>query len=183
MTAISEHQQFLDQYQPVHERFVRYCSSHSYGIIETEDLVQEAILASLENYNQLKDKDKLFSYLIGIANNIVRNKKRRLKFKGQLDEQALERLESQAPSPEVALDIHYLLKAMDQLPSKQKEAIILFEVSGFSIKEISEIQESSASATKTRISRGRQKLREMLEEKPARTSLANQFAMMASIIF
>ncbi|MEM9919766.1 MAG: sigma-70 family RNA polymerase sigma factor, partial [Bacteroidota bacterium] len=132
---------FLAQYRDIHEPFVRYCSSRAYGITETEDLVQEAVLATLKGFSRLKDSQKLLSYMIGVVNNILRNKRRKARFQGAWDEKVLQKLESQTPSPEIALDIHYLLKAMDRLPEKQKEAILLFEVSGFSIREISELQE------------------------------------------
>ncbi|PIZ05301.1 MAG: RNA polymerase subunit sigma-24, partial [Flavobacteriales bacterium CG_4_10_14_0_8_um_filter_32_5] len=40
--------------------------------------------------------------------------------------------------------------------------IVLFEITGFSIKEIMEIQNSSESAVKQRLKRGREKLVELL---------------------
>lgn len=176
------HQAFLDSYQLIHEPFVRYCSSKAYGIMEAEDLVQEAVLAGLKNFHTIKDKQKLLSYLIGVVNNIVRNKKRRTKFRGAWDDHLLEKLESQTNSPEVAMDIHILLKTLDQLPIKQKEAITLFEISGFSIREISELQESSEAATKTRLSRARQALRKRLTDQPKKASLSSTLAAYASII-
>ena len=153
----SSHQAFLNWYEPVHESFVRFCRSRALGVLETEDLVQESILATLEAFNRIKDKEKILSYMIGVAANIVRNKKRKLKFRAQWDERLVNQLESLSPSPEVAADIHFLLKALERLPAKQREAIELFEISGFSIKEVSEIQESSEAATKTRLSRAREK--------------------------
>ena len=183
MIASTPHQEFLDTYQPLHGQFIRYCSSRAYGLIETEDLVQEAILAGLENYERIRNKQQLLGFLIGVANNIIRNKRRRLKFKGHWDEQAFEKLQSRAPSPDIALDLHYLLKAMDQLPEKQKEAILLFEVSGFSIREVSEIQQSTESATKTRISRGRQKLKDLLAEDSRSMTLSQRLAIFSSILF
>ena len=176
-------QEFLSWYEPIHGSFIRYCSTVSYGIIETEDLAQEAILATLQNFSRVKDKQKLLGYMIGVVRNIVSNQRRRKKFQANWDEELLEKLESQTPSPEVALDIHFLLKALDQLPEKQKEAILLFEVSGFSMKEISVMQDCSVSATKTRISRGRKKLQEALSEDNSKASLANRLAVFSSIIF
>jgi RNA polymerase sigma factor (sigma-70 family) len=55
-----------------------------------------------------------------------------------------------------------LHKALALLPEAQKECIILFEISGFSIKEIMEIQRASESAVKQRLKRGREKLIEIL---------------------
>ena len=161
------HQEFLQLYRPFHERFTRYCSSNAYGLMEAEDLVQETILATLQKFPGIKDKSKLFAYMIGVANNIVKNVLRRQKFKGAFDENLMKKIEAKTGSPEVAMDIHYLYKALNQLPLKDKEAIILFEINGFSIREVSELQQSNEGATKTRLSRARQKLKELLsEERP-----------------
>lgn len=177
------HQEFLSWYEPIHGSFIRYCSTVSYGIIETEDLAQEAILATLQNFSRVKDKQKLLGYMIGVVRNLVSNQRRRKKFQANWDEALLEQLENHTQSPEVALDIHFLLKALDQLPEKQKEAILLFEVSGFSMKEISVMQDSSVSATKTRISRGRKLLKEALADDTSKSSLTNRLAVFSSIIF
>jgi len=175
--------EFLGLYEPIHARFIKYCSSIAYGIMETEDLAQEAILTTLQNFAKIKDKNKLLNYMIGVVRNITFNQKRRQKFRSSWEDSLLEKLQSNAQSPEVAVDIHFLLKAMEELPPKQKEAILLFEISGFSMKEISEIQESSLAATKTRISRGRKILKHKLSEDTSKSSLANRLAAFASIIF
>jgi len=176
-------QAFLDWYEPIHSRFIRYCSTVSYGILETEDLAQEAIIATLQNYDNINDKNKLLNYMIGVVRNLVKNQRRRKKFQAHWEDDLLNKLESATQDGEVALDIHFLLKAMDDLPTKQKEAILLFEVSGFSMKEISDLQESSISATKTRISRGRNILKEKLSEDTSQTPLANRLAVFSTILF
>ena len=106
-------QKFLNWYEPHHDSFVRFCSSRAFGIMETEDLVQEAVLKTLEGFERIKDESKTLGYMIGIVQNIVRNQKRRMKFKGDWEELVLEKLESKTLNPEVALDIQYLLKAMN----------------------------------------------------------------------
>ena len=63
--------------------------------METEDLVQEAVLATLQGFYRIKDQEKLLSFMIGVANNIIKNKLRRKKFSAELDEKTLEKLESQ----------------------------------------------------------------------------------------
>ena len=173
---------FLTWYQPIHEGFVRFCSTRSFGVMETEDLVQEAILGTLEAYDRIENKEKLLSYMIGVASNIVRNKKRRFKFRGEWNEQLMQELEDKTTNPEIAADIHFLLKAMNQLPARQKEALELFEISGFSIKEISRIQESSETATKTRISRARKNLRKSLQDTTSKRSLSSALTVYANIL-
>ncbi len=59
-------------------------------------------------------------------------------------------------------EVYLLHKALSLLPEDQRECIILFEISGFSIKEIVEIQGVSESAVKQRLKRARAKLIEIL---------------------
>ena len=66
------------------------------------------------------------------------------------------------PDPDDAFrrqtEADFLYQALARLPELQREAIILFEITGFSIKEIMEIQNSGASAVKQRLARGRKEL-------------------------
>lgn len=173
---------FLQAYEPLHDRFARYCGSQAFGIMETEDLMQETILAALQGFDRLREPEKLLGYLIGIANNIVRNHRRRRKFRGEWDEAALEKLEARLDDPAVALDVQYLLKAMQQLPDTQREALALYELSGFSIREIAESQNTTEGAVKTRLSRARQQLRELLAEDGRPLSVAQRLSIYASVL-
>jgi len=177
------HQEFLNWYQPIHTPFVRYCSSKAIGWMETQDLVQAAILATLQGFPRIKDKHKLLGYMIGIVKNILHKHHRQAKFRGTWDERVLEKLESRTTDPIMALDLQYLLKTVKQLPPVQEEAIELFELSGFSIKEIAEIQGVSTGAVKTRISRGRKKLKSLLQDDSNEMTLSQRLAIYTSILF
>jgi RNA polymerase sigma-70 factor (ECF subfamily) len=176
------HESFMRWYGPIHEPFIRYCAGLALGVMETEDLAQEAILATLESFSRVRDKEKLLGYMIGVARNIARNQRRRQKFRGDWDQNALEELESRTRDPELALDIHYLLKAMEQLPAAQKEALLLFEVGGFSIEEVGRIQHCAPGAVKTRLSRARRELRRLLGEDGRPMPLARRLAIYTSIL-
>ena len=56
--ADKPHQDFLKWYEPLHEGFTRFCSSRAFGVMETEDLVQESLLAVLQNFHRVEDKEK-----------------------------------------------------------------------------------------------------------------------------
>lgn len=180
---ITMQQDFLAWYEPIHAPFVRFCSSKAIGWMETEDLVQEAILATLQGYNRIEDKKKLLGFMIGIVKNILHKYHRRAKFSSPWDERVLEKLAARTTDPIIALDLQYLLKALKQLPKDQEEAIQLFELSGFSIQEIAAIQSVSPGAIKTRISRGRKKLRELVQDEDSKMSLSQRLAIYASILF
>ena len=83
-------------------------------------------------------------------------------------------------------DVMQAEKAIDEVSSKplerhQRDALILFEISGFNMKEIASMQNSSVGAVKTKISRGRKLLRQFMEEKGQGRPLANVLKTVQSI--
>jgi RNA polymerase sigma-70 factor (ECF subfamily) len=56
-----------------------------------------------------------------------------------------------------------LKQALSRLPAEQREAVVLFEVDGYSLQEVAELQGSSVGAVKSRLLRGRQRLRQALQ--------------------
>lgn len=151
----------MSLYTPVHESFVRFCKAKSYGIMEYEDLINETVLRAFEDIDKLRNKKAFLSFLFGIASNIIKNilrSKNRMTYNSEYDD----RVEDFSPSADTQYDIEILYRALNQLPETTKEALILFEISGFSIKEIAKIQDSGLSAVKQRLKRGRESLSEIL---------------------
>ena len=67
------------------------------------------------------------------------------------------------PGADDAFQYQELYEAIGTLPLKEKSAILLFYVSGYSVKEIAKITGDSQLAVKQQLSRGRVKLRQILE--------------------
>lgn len=162
---------FMEAYASCHDPFIRYCSALAYNKIELEDLVQDVLVTAYEQFENIRKKDRLLHYLIRAARNRAISTWRRSKQREGLQEAHPSWCRPGTTSPEVILDIQLLYQLMTKLPDEQKDAILLFEISGFSMKEIAEIQRSTVGAVKTRISRGRSSLRKMIEEKPESKSL------------
>ena len=181
MTTTQE--EFMNWYEAHHGAFSRYCSSRALGWMATEDLMQEAILATLKRFDELVDSGRRLAYLIGTVNNIVAKEYRRTKFRAPWDERLLDQLESRLHNPEAALDVQILLKTIENLPDEQGEALRLFELSGFSVKEIAAIQDCQPGAVKTRLHRARNRVRTLLEEAPQPRSFSNALATCLSILF
>ncbi|MEO0734682.1 MAG: RNA polymerase sigma factor [Bacteroidota bacterium] len=183
MTASAPQQEFLRWYAPIHERFLRYCDARTLGLKSAEDLVQDAVLSALEQWDQLEDKSRLLAYMIGIVNNRLRNELRSRKVHRTYLANRRRILEERLPArPEAALDLHFLLKAMDELPADQREAILLQAVSGFSIQEIADLQQTTPGAVKTKISRGRRCLKALLAEDGRPLSLRQRLHIYTSIL-
>lgn len=173
--------QFMKAYSSCHEPFIRYCSALAYGKMDIEDLVQDVLLSAYQHFDRIKKKDQLLHYLIRTARNRSISHWRKRRFKTEWVEKHQDKLTAQGISPELQLDIDLLYRQLDRLPGHQRDALILFEISGFNMKEIASMQNSSVGAVKTKISRGRKLLRQFMEEKGQGRPLANVLKTVQSI--
>jgi RNA polymerase sigma-70 factor, ECF subfamily len=169
MSEVSEthqdkQQAFMLLYEPCNQRLSSYCRAQCKGNVEdAKDLMSETILKAYEAFERLRNKDVFLYFLFGIACNIQRNRNRRKKFVGEYTDQFANNLHDKGAAPDAGADLHILYDALNRLPAKQCEALVLYEISGFSLKEIQEIQgEQSLSAIKSRVARAREKMASML---------------------
>ena len=159
-----EQQYFLDLYRPVHPGFERFCRARAYYDMPYEDLMNETLLIAFKKMDQLKNKDAFLSFLIGISTRILANSKRKKKTVTMINEHTINNYADPNKQIEQQFQVEFLHHALAQLPELQREALILFEITGFSIKEISELQNSGISAVKQRLSRGRVALASIVEK-------------------
>lgn len=158
--SADKQRKFLKMYEPVHERFERFCRARVYGDMEYTDLINSTLVAVYENLDALKDKKALLSYLCSVSINILANNHR--KKKPEL-ENNISKVEATNQSDiSLSADVSFLYEALRKLNPEQREAIILFEITGFSIKEIAEVQNARVSTVKQRLKRGREKLKKRL---------------------
>jgi RNA polymerase sigma-70 factor (ECF subfamily) len=66
------------------------------------------------------------------------------------------------PAADRQAEKEQLYKALAMLPIEQREALILFEIVGFSVKEIAGFQQKTEEAIRQQLSRGRKKLLSLL---------------------
>ena len=158
----NKHQnKFLTLYKPVHNKFERFCRARVYGNIDYEDLMNDTLLIAFEKLATLKSEKAFFSFLVGISVRLLANNHKKKKETAYPQDKHFDVVDVNAETTRDA-EVHLLHKALALLSEEQRECIILFEISGFSIKEIMEIQKASSSAIKQRLKRGRAKLVEIL---------------------
>lgn len=157
---------FMEKYEPVHGRFERFCNARSYGVMDAKDLMHDAIVVALEKFKMLDEQASFLSFLCGIAVRILANQRRKM-MELSLNEQAFE--QGTKPNSETELAIAELYEALARLPEPISEALILFEITGFSIKEIAGLQDCSQDAVKQRLVRGRKQLAGLLKDEPLLT--------------
>jgi RNA polymerase sigma factor (sigma-70 family) len=153
-------EEFLEHLEPHKAGLLRFCRALSNDRDSAKDLASETILITYERFDNLQNKTTIKSYLYTIASRLARTERKLSKRNASYDEAAS--IEYGGAAPDVLADIHLLQEAMQRLPEKICEALIMFEISGLSLEEIKEIQGGSLSAVKMRIARGRKKLARLL---------------------
>ncbi len=148
-------------YEPVHDRFERFCRARVYGEMDYKDLMNETICVAYEKFHKIKHKRSFLQFLFGIAIRILANANRKMKPATGMSEDLVQVPDVNSNAAR-NIEVRILYETLAQLPTDQKEALILFEITGFSIKEISKIQDATESAIKQRLSRGRRNLAELL---------------------
>jgi RNA polymerase sigma-70 factor (ECF subfamily) len=155
---------FMRLYEPVHERFERFCKARSYGEVDFKDLMHDTLIVAFEKLDQLKVEGTFLHFLFGICIRILANQRKKKRPEYYDDWDKYKHLKSSETTIEQQLEIENLYKQLGQLEATTRECIILFEISGFSIREIMEIQNLGESAVKQRLSRGRKQLVELMKE-------------------
>ena len=128
---------------------------------DAEDAVQEAICAAFERRGSLREADKFRPWLLRILVNKCYDTCRRRRPTVDLEDVA-DYLPAKTQDHTERLT---LWQAVMTLSGDLRAAVTLFYYDGLSIREISGVLGISEAAVKTRLSRGRARLRQLLEEK------------------
>jgi RNA polymerase sigma-70 factor (ECF subfamily) len=129
---------------------------------DTDDILQEVFIKIINNHDKLDRAQNLRNYLYGIVKNTVndyfRNKKHNVsdtEIPGELTEEETLYLN------ETIADC-CIKPFINHLPHKYKEALMLTELQEVSQKELSEKLNISYSGAKSRVQRGKEKLKELI---------------------
>lgn len=155
-------ERFLRLLLPVRDRLMQFARAMTRNREEADDLVSDTILAALERFDDLRSPAAFLGYLFTIAVRIHKRRRWRERLFGSYDEEYAESIPSNATAPDISADVAMLYKALDQLPERQRETVVLFELSDLSLEEIRAIQGGSLSGVKSRLVRGREKLAQIL---------------------
>jgi RNA polymerase sigma-70 factor (ECF subfamily) len=129
-----------------------------------DDLLQEAVLRAFERLGTLRDETRFRPWFFAVLLSIHRSRLRRAFWRRFVSlGEAFAPGSEPAAEPECGEDEWWRARrlnlALGRLPAVQREAIVLHDAQGFSVQEIAAMQSVSESAVKTRLSRGRARLR------------------------
>lgn len=166
----------VEMYQrPVYNLCLRMLSSQQ----AAEDAAQEAFISAYRSLDSFRG-GSFKSWLFRIASNACYDELRRLKARPSRpldqgsprdgdDDRPLEIADDGMTPDEHMANVELgeaLRWALMELPADQRLAVVLCDVQGFDYAEIAEITETSLGTVKSRINRGRSRLRDLMRERP-----------------
>ncbi|MGC1301919.1 MAG: sigma-70 family RNA polymerase sigma factor [Caulobacteraceae bacterium] len=128
-----------------------------------DDLAQDAVLKAWDARSSFQMGTNMKAWTFMILRNQFYSEKRRSWRQSQLDQEAAERTLVAADDPEAPVALDEMRLAMGMLPSEQREALILVGAGGFAYEEAAEICGCAVGTVKSRVSRARRALQNILE--------------------
>ena len=162
VAQIKLYNQYCDGMYVVAKRFVK-------DSFEAEDVVQEAFIKAFSKLHQYKAEVTFGSWLKRIVINksidLLKSKKQIMQ---DLDEVHLKVVDISYEGEwlvDDAITLEDVKQAISNLPEKYKYVVMLFLIEGYDHQEISQILNISEVASRTQLSRGKVKLRDVLKHK------------------
>ena len=141
-----------------------------------DDLVQETLVKAWAKFHTFQEGTNLRAWLFTILRNEFYSQLRK---RGREVEDAegtyAARLATQ-PSQSAHMDLSDFRRALVQLPPDQREALVLVGASGFSYEEAADICGCAVGTIKSRVSRARNRLGELLGLDPGEAHVSDPLA-------
>lgn len=145
---------------------------------DAQDVAQDAFIRAYKSLGQLEDPARFGAWLLRVVSNLSLNfrRSRKLRATSSLDGETSpadlghdprtgRRAAGEADGGPMAGELRETIDAaIQQLPEKQRLALILFSVEGMPQKEVAEVLECSVELVKWNVFQARQKLKEQLAE-------------------
>ena len=128
-----------------------------------DDLAQEAMLKAWKARESYQAGTNLKAWAFTILRNLFYSEKRRSWRRQQLDPEVAEATLVAADNTSSALDLLAMRNALNILPEDQREALVLVGAGGLSYEETAEICGCAVGTVKSRVSRARKALIELME--------------------
>lgn len=129
-----------------------------------DDLAQDALARALKSKAHYEPGTNMKAWLFMIVRNQFYSDKRRAWRSTQLDPEVAERTLVAHDDQEAAVSLDEVRRALNQLSDEQREAVVLIGAGGLSYEEAAVIAGVAIGTVKSRVSRARVTLLQILEE-------------------
>ncbi|MBN1826415.1 MAG: RNA polymerase sigma factor [Candidatus Eisenbacteria bacterium] len=153
--------EFEERLSEIYPGAMRFARGLEGSETDGDDLLQDALLRAWRAYPKLRDPDRFPAWLYAIIRNTHRSRARKRAIRRWISlDHAAER-----PAPEGIPfeEKDAVRRALARLPLPEREAILLYEVVGMPVSGVARHQGVTESAVKSRLARGRERLRKTYE--------------------
>ncbi|MDB5978153.1 MAG: polymerase sigma70 [Nevskia sp.] len=154
---------FEQQLRDLRPKLHRYCARMAGSVVDGEDIVQEALIKAIKAFGG-EAIDNVQSWLFRIAHNAALDflRARRRQEAGRSEEDA-DMIVDETASAAERYAASASLRTFMRLPTAQRGTVILMDVLGYSLREVSDITGMTIAAIKAALHRGRGRLRELAD--------------------
>lgn len=154
----SEHERFADLIRTQGRSMFRVARAILDSDTDAEDAVGEAILRAWQSFGELRKPECAKSWVLKITVNCARSQRRKQSRVIYLDDM------EQAAGAAGEAEPSGLWDTVRRLPEAQRTVVLLYYYEEMSVAEIAHTLGLPQGTVKSRLSRGREKLRELLRE-------------------
>lgn len=127
---------------------------------DADDILQEVFIRIYKRIDTLKEEQKLSSWIFQITRNVIIDYYRSQKESKEFNDEIISgKIDEEDPISKLTVG---LSEFIEHLPPNYKEAIQLTEIEGIKQRELAEKLGISITGAKSRVQRGRERLKEML---------------------
>jgi RNA polymerase sigma-70 factor, ECF subfamily len=146
-----------------HPRAEAFCRKLAGNRTDGDDLYQDSLLSAMKKFDKLRLRTAFRPWLYRIMVNTYVSSRRGpwQRKRAQLTTEILDTLSAGDPSDEYAAR-RWLEIAMKTLSAKDRALVTLFEIEGWSVAELAELEGRPTGSIKSRLSRARQKMRQAI---------------------
>jgi RNA polymerase sigma-70 factor (ECF subfamily) len=154
---------------PIHAQAATTARRLGRSADDGDDLFQEAVLRAHARISGLRDDASFRPWFFAVLLSVHRNRSRRSFWSRFVPWDASEPpdgISGVAENRDLEEERHRAeraSRALATLPAVQREAVVLHDVEGYSVEEVAEMQGVTISAVKSRLVRGRERLRRRYE--------------------
>ena len=147
-----------------HKELKAFIQNKTRNAVDTDDILQDAFIRIINNWDKVNQSDNLRLYLYGIVRNTVYDhfKKKNL-FTGTIDSNEPFTAEETRDLNATVADC-CIKPFVNKLPTRYRDAMLITEFQDVSQKELAERLGISYSGAKSRVQRAKAKLKDLLLE-------------------
>ncbi len=157
-----------------HKRVIHICLSFVNDTYDAEDVAQEVFIEMFRSLKNFRKEASVATWLYRLSVNksldFIRQAKRQKRGSGKvglMEKTEIEKLSitnRQLPSDHIEEDERkrLLYKAIEQLPERQKKALLLSQIKELKQQEVADIMETTVSSVESLLVRAKRKLKETL---------------------